>query len=73
LAQFSEDPNIYGGRDLLSGGTWLGVNKKTGLLVFLTNFFVLPPYSRQGVSRGKIVSHFLNTSLVPLEKYLETD
>jgi uncharacterized protein with NRDE domain len=26
FAQFKEDNNIYGGRDLKSGGTWLGVN-----------------------------------------------
>lgn len=65
LAQFDEDPNIYGGKDVESGGTWIGVNAKTGILVLLTNFAMLPEKVRKGISRGVLVNHFLKTSFIP--------
>lgn len=48
-----------------SGGTWLGLNIKTGLLVFLTNYDLPNKAVRMGLSRGKLVYHFLSTSFVP--------
>ena len=39
LGPFEEDKNIYAGRDIISGGTWLGLNIETGILVILTNFW----------------------------------
>ena len=39
LGPFQEDKNIYAGRDIISGGTWLGLNIETGILVILTNFW----------------------------------
>jgi len=38
---FPEDTNIYAGKDSISGGTWLGVNIKTGIMVILTNYDLL--------------------------------
>ncbi len=38
---FPEDPNIYAGKDQISGGTWLGINIKTGIMVILTNYDLL--------------------------------
>jgi len=38
LHNFSEDQNILGGRDLEGKGTWLGLNVKTNIIAFLTNY-----------------------------------
>lgn len=38
LDHFTDDPNIIGGRDKKEGGTWLGLNVKTGNIAFLTNY-----------------------------------
>lgn len=65
FGQYEEDANIYGGRDVKSGGTWLGLNIKTGLLVFLTNYDLPNKAVRMGLSRGKLVYRFLSTSFVP--------
>jgi uncharacterized protein with NRDE domain len=65
LAPFGEDPNIYAGRDQISGGTWLGINIKTGIIVILTNYDLL--VERYGKSRGKLVLSFLKTE--SYEKY----
>ena len=59
LAPFEDDINIYGGRDLVSGGTWMGINVATGLFVILTNY--VDTY-RVGQSRGILVAKFLSTS-----------
>ena len=61
LGPFGNDPNIYAGRDKKSGGTWLGINIKTGIMVILTNYDLL--VERSGKSRGKLVLSFLKTSL----------
>jgi uncharacterized protein with NRDE domain len=60
LGPFEEDPNIIAGRDLVSGGTWLGINVKIGVIVILTNYNVNAP--KLGQSRGKLVYHFLSTN-----------
>jgi uncharacterized protein with NRDE domain len=56
---FIEDPNILAGRDIISSGTWLGINIKVGVIVILTNYDEYIP--KFGRSRGKLVYHFLNT------------
>lgn len=38
LGPFTEDPNILAGRDIISKGTWLGINIKFGVIVILTNY-----------------------------------
>ena len=64
LDEFSEDPNIIGGRDLKQKGTWLGFNKKTYNIAFLTNYFI-PTFIRDSAinykSRGNIIGDFLRT------------
>ncbi len=60
LRPFDQDPNIYAGKDKKSGGTWLGVNIQTGIMVVLTNYDL--PAERIGKSRGKLVLSFLMTS-----------
>jgi uncharacterized protein with NRDE domain len=64
LHQFEEDQNIYAGKDILSGGTWLGINIQTGIMVILTNYDL--EHMRFGRSRGQLVYGFLKTQFVPL-------
>ncbi len=60
LDYFEEDPNILGGRDLESGGSWLSVNVQTGNVAFLTNYSALP--KKEGtVSRGSLVYSFVSS------------
>ncbi len=37
LHVWEDDPTIIGGRDLVNGGTWLGISR-TGRFAFVTNF-----------------------------------
>lgn len=59
-AQFWPDaPHILGGRDLLAGGTWLGVSRQ-GRVAAVTNY--RDPQQREAErSRGELVSRFLMT------------
>lgn len=58
-AAFWEDaPGVYGGRDLVHGGTWLGVTGD-GRLAALTNYREPHLADRHGPSRGRLVSDFL--------------
>lgn len=65
-ARFWEDnPSILAGRDLLQGGTWLGITKN-GRFAALTNFRD-PSLPIQGqFSRGDIVKQFLAGNIEPL-------
>lgn len=67
LGQWEEAPNVYAGRDLEAGGTWLGVSAD-GRFAALTNIRApgKPPGRR---SRGELVARFLNSSL-PIDEYL---
>jgi uncharacterized protein with NRDE domain len=67
-AHFWEDfPEIYAGRDLVHGGTWLGVTKR-GRFAAVTNY--RDPLAPQGVfSRGNLVGDFLKTD-DSIEDYL---
>ena len=61
-------PDIWAGRDLDAGGTWLGVNR-FGRFAALTNVREAP--MRQGLrSRGELVTNFL-TSTLNAQAYLE--
>lgn len=67
-ASYWEDfPNIYGGRDLLGGGTWLGVTNR-GRFSAVTNYRDpnAPPGTR---SRGNLVANFLKSEQ-PAREYL---
>ena len=59
---FDEDKNIFAGKDMISGGTWLGINIVTGIMVILTNYDL--DKERYGFSRGQLVHSFLETQFV---------
>lgn len=67
LAQWEDAPQIYAGRDLEAGGTWLGINAD-GRFAALTNIREpgKPPGRR---SRGELVAGFL-TCDVSMDEYL---
>lgn len=65
-------PDIYAGRDLEEGGTWMGVRKddeKAGKNRFaaVTNVRAPQFMQRKGPTRGKLVSDFLESDLPPQE------
>ena len=69
VADFWEDaPRLFAGRDLVHGGTWLGITK-TGRIAALTNYREPQP-STHGPSRGNLVSRFLNEE-TGAEDYVE--
>jgi uncharacterized protein with NRDE domain len=61
-AGFWQDaPDIYGGRDLVAGGTWLGVNR-SGQFAAVTNY--REPGAAPGPrSRGDLVADFLRSGI----------
>ncbi|WP_349972668.1 NRDE family protein [Pseudomonas caspiana] len=67
LAQWADAPQVYAGRDLEAGGTWLGVTSD-GRFAALTNIRN-PDLPMGNRSRGELVAQFL-TSDVPAEDYL---
>lgn len=68
-AAFWDDfPEIYAGRDLVGGGTWLGVNNN-GRIAAVTNY--RDPNAPAGiVSRGQLVADYLRSNENPRD-YLE--
>ena len=67
LAQWEDAPQVYAGRDLEAGGTWLGINAG-GRFAALTNIREpgKPPGRR---SRGELVARFLTQEL-SVDEYL---
>ncbi|MEX2583490.1 MAG: NRDE family protein [Gemmatimonadota bacterium] len=57
-AFWSDAPEVLAGRDLESGGTWLGVNR-SGRWAAVTNFRDAEAGVRAPLSRGRLVSDFL--------------
>lgn len=53
-----EAPGLLAGRDLVSGGTWLGVHEK-GRLAAIANYRDSAEWSRQALSRGKLAADYL--------------
>lgn len=62
LQQWQDHPNIYAGRDLSQGGTWLGVNQQRSFAA-LTNVRALGVGPKNPPSRGELVQQFLNSGL----------
>lgn len=61
-AAFWDDyPQIYGGRDLAHGGTWLGISRE-GRIAAVTNFRDGHAVKNGTRSRGELVSNFLRGS-----------
>ncbi|KAH9065201.1 DUF833-domain-containing protein [Lactarius vividus] len=48
---------VLSGRDILAGGTWLGINRTTGRVALITN--ITEPPATYASSRGTLVSSFL--------------
>ncbi len=68
LAQWSDQPSIYAGRDLEAGGTWLGIAEQ-GRFATLTNIRdVSLPLGEH--SRGALVSDYLASEQTP-QAYLQ--
>ena len=57
-AFWNEAPHLLGGRDLLAGGTWLGITRQ-GRLAAVTNYRDPASLKKNAPSRGKLVSRFL--------------
>ncbi|MCW8274629.1 NRDE family protein [Pseudomonas sp. PCH199] len=67
LAQWPESAQVYAGRDLEAGGTWLGVGAN-GRFAALTN--IRDPHRPPGrKSRGELVARFL-TGEITIDDYL---
>jgi uncharacterized protein with NRDE domain len=63
LHRWPDFPHIRGGRDLLGGGTWLGITD-AGRFAAVTNF--RDPIAKTGPeSRGELVASFLTSDLPP--------
>lgn len=66
-AQFWPDyPSLLAGRDMVAGGTWLGITK-SGRFAAVTN--VREPNEMTGLSRGELTKRYLLTTKSP-EAYL---
>ena len=61
-------PDVFGGKDLLAGGSWLGVSRK-GRFAAVTNYREVPVIAGKR-SRGELISNFL-CSEVSAREYLE--
>jgi len=68
-AYWEDSPQIFGGRDLVHGGTWLGITRG-GRFAALTNYREPLAARKDAPSRGGLVSGFL-TSDKGAEAYLE--
>lgn len=66
---WEDQPQVYAGRDLKAGGTWMGANKN-GYWAALTNYREVPGFMSDAPSRGPLVADFLADSPDP-ERYLE--
>lgn len=60
-AFWSDHSEIFAGRDLQEGGTWMGVSR-TGRIAALTNWTEDTTHPQADLSRGKLVAEFLRTN-----------
>ena len=63
---WEDHPDIYAGRDLQAGGTWLGINR-SGRFAALTNIRNGLPKPDDKRSRGELVAAFLAGDVDPLD------
>lgn len=57
-AWWDDQPDIYAGRDLRGGGTWMGISR-TGCFAALTNIRAPVEHRTDAPSRGALVTDFL--------------
>ncbi|MEO0473441.1 MAG: NRDE family protein [Bacteroidota bacterium] len=67
---WDSDSNIFAGRDLKGGGTWMGVNRKGGFAA-VTNYREVPGEMAGAPTRGDLVADFLRKTDSPAD-YLAT-
>lgn len=65
-----EDSHIIAGRDLVSGGTWLGVSER-GRIAVVTNIRTADAPDRAKASRGDLVSNYLRGDGLPAVETLD--
>jgi len=70
-----ENPFVISGKDLESGGTWMGINRKTKKFAAVTNYRDPSKTKNNAKSRGIIVSSFLNedTPAIQFLEYLKNE
>ena len=64
LQQWPDHPDIYAGKDVSQGGTWLGINK-SGCWAALTNVRVLGGSPENPKSRGELALNYLLSGVSP--------
>ncbi len=69
LAVWDDMPDVLAGRDLVGGGTWLGVSK-TGRIAAVTNYRAPGHQKPDARSRGLLVTRFL-TGDMAAEAYMQ--
>ncbi|MBT8098833.1 MAG: NRDE family protein [Gammaproteobacteria bacterium] len=71
---WADKPDILGGRDLQAGGTWLAIHR-SGRFAAVTNYRDAAPKKGGLLSRGHLVTGFLESTESPLDylKSVETD
>ncbi len=67
---WEEKPEIFAGKDVKAGGTWMGVSRH-GRFATLTNYRDPNDIRPEALSRGGLVTHFLTGTESP-DSYLET-
>ena len=65
---WKKHPNMLSGKDLQAGGSWMGVNTN-GFVASLTNIRAPQKNSNEAITRGELVSHYLQN---PAHDYLQT-
>ena len=63
---WDDHPQVYAGRDLQAGGTWMGITRDSRFAA-LTNIRAPGERRPDAPSRGHLVSNFLHSSLSPEE------
>ncbi|PUA18492.1 NRDE family protein [Glaciimonas sp. PCH181] len=63
---WEDHPNIYAGRDLQDGGTWLGISK-TGRFAAITNVRAPSERHENAPTRGALVADFLDSGATAAE------
>ncbi|AKM09675.1 NRDE family protein [Croceicoccus naphthovorans] len=59
LSRWNDGSGITAGRDLKSGGTWIGVSEQAGRLALITNFRDPTNFRADAPSRGALVTDWL--------------
>lgn len=59
LDRWAEAPHVIGGRDLQSGGSWLGVSEQGRRMAVVTNLTGFGDPDPEAASRGELIADFL--------------